>query len=429
MRRLRRLRINKFRNVKPGTTLRLHDGVTAVIGKNASGKSTLLDLISMSLRSNFRSLRGEDFDLEYDMEHVHGDQRCTIHVHAGTRARQGTSSLMSTEIQEVRIFRAEVKVRTDNNEYTITQQGDIAQVEHQGKVIESDIGDATGTCEPFVWGFGPIAVSQKDQFRALFIGLFVESLAAAVRAFRFDEALHVFDSIVGSASSEPVTMAVYHADKKASSLLQVTADLITGFVPRPLRDLAEVRLRQRPDSSILEVDHDEVRFLGRAVKLFGYKSARMSLSLVRSTPPKNGASRAFFSRFRFVFTRRDRSTIHHELLSHGQKRLLALLYYLDANPHHVVADELASGLHFDWVSEVMKEVSKHQAFLASQNPMIFDHLRFDSAYETSRSFIICELFGEEMMWRNMGKDEATSLFGAYEEGRQRVGDLIRDKLM
>jgi len=65
---LRRLKINRFRHVAPGTELEFSDRYNVLLGKNGTGKTTLLDLISMVLRSDFSSLRGEEFDIEYELE-------------------------------------------------------------------------------------------------------------------------------------------------------------------------------------------------------------------------------------------------------------------------------------------------------------------------------------------------------------------------
>ncbi|HEY0134853.1 MAG TPA: AAA family ATPase, partial [Nannocystis sp.] len=63
---LKRLKINQYRNVRPGTELHFDDGVNLVLGKNGAGKTTLLALLSHVAGSDFSSLQGESFNLEYD---------------------------------------------------------------------------------------------------------------------------------------------------------------------------------------------------------------------------------------------------------------------------------------------------------------------------------------------------------------------------
>jgi energy-coupling factor transporter ATP-binding protein EcfA2 len=64
---LKRLKINQYRNVRPGTELHFDDGVNLVLGQNAAGKTTLLSLLSAVSRSAFEELSHEEFDLEYEL--------------------------------------------------------------------------------------------------------------------------------------------------------------------------------------------------------------------------------------------------------------------------------------------------------------------------------------------------------------------------
>jgi energy-coupling factor transporter ATP-binding protein EcfA2 len=58
---LKRLKINQYRNVRPGTELHFDDGVNLVLGQNGSGKTTLLGLLSMVCGWYFEELEDEEF--------------------------------------------------------------------------------------------------------------------------------------------------------------------------------------------------------------------------------------------------------------------------------------------------------------------------------------------------------------------------------
>lgn len=63
------IKINQFRSVEPGTELRFSEGLHVVLGKNASGKSTLLDLLAASLALDFDqpAFHDEPLDLEFTL--------------------------------------------------------------------------------------------------------------------------------------------------------------------------------------------------------------------------------------------------------------------------------------------------------------------------------------------------------------------------
>jgi len=61
---LRRLKIHRYRNVAPGAELHFSDGRHVLLGPNGGGKTTLLTLISVVLRGDFRDLGDEEFDIE-----------------------------------------------------------------------------------------------------------------------------------------------------------------------------------------------------------------------------------------------------------------------------------------------------------------------------------------------------------------------------
>ena len=84
--RLKRLKIVKFRDVRPGTELHFSDGWNVLVGHNATGKTTLLNLISMALRGDFSALHEEPFELEYLLQWEGGQEETTIRHVPGRRA-------------------------------------------------------------------------------------------------------------------------------------------------------------------------------------------------------------------------------------------------------------------------------------------------------------------------------------------------------
>ena len=62
---LKRLKINQYRNVRPGTELHFDDGVNLVLGKNGAAKTALLSLLAVVTSNDFSLLQTETFCIEY----------------------------------------------------------------------------------------------------------------------------------------------------------------------------------------------------------------------------------------------------------------------------------------------------------------------------------------------------------------------------
>src|SRR5271170_7475620 len=78
--RLTRLKIDRFRNVKPGTDLRFGPTFNVLLGKNATGKSTLLDLVAAVTNDDLSAYANEDegFDLTWVLEQ--GEHKLAVHA-------------------------------------------------------------------------------------------------------------------------------------------------------------------------------------------------------------------------------------------------------------------------------------------------------------------------------------------------------------
>ena len=64
--RLRRLEIKKFRNVRP-TVLTFDDDWNVLLGKNGTGKTTLLELIAATIRGDVQAFENVDYEIEADL--------------------------------------------------------------------------------------------------------------------------------------------------------------------------------------------------------------------------------------------------------------------------------------------------------------------------------------------------------------------------
>jgi len=64
---LKTLKILRFRKVEPGTTLRFREGYNILLGKNATGKTTLLELIANAISLDLSAYSNVPFKIEFEL--------------------------------------------------------------------------------------------------------------------------------------------------------------------------------------------------------------------------------------------------------------------------------------------------------------------------------------------------------------------------
>lgn len=423
MLRLRRLKINRYRNVKPGTELRFHDGIHVLVGKNGTGKTTLLDLISAVLRSEFSTVCAEPIDIEYELEMRRSEESWTISGHMRTQELPGHTPLILPE-RQLRTL-GDTYIRLGGETYHYQQEGERVRLK-RGEILMREVTTANPSLGS---GFVILLTDVDDSDVSVVAQLALNITADTFAAIRFDESLGYFNFITNSNTTLLFYSPAVGAEESLTPKQELIERIISRSAPAPLYRGIKQRLEQDQDASTLKFTHEELPFLRTAVPLLGCKSATLELSLLKREIEDDGSEVRQFGDYRFLFTRKGgRSTVRHDALSYGQKRLLALLYYLDSNPNHLIADELVNGLHHEWLELIMDELGDRQAFLSSQNPLLFDYLTFSSPEDVSRSFIMCELDDDQrMVWRNMAEDDAASFYTAYEVGIQHVGEILRTK--
>src|SRR5215510_4037939 len=74
---LRTLRIRRFRNAAPAE-LQFNRDFNVLLGQNAAGKTTLLDLIAACASSNFSEFEQTPFSVEYEVSGPLGTVRTTL---------------------------------------------------------------------------------------------------------------------------------------------------------------------------------------------------------------------------------------------------------------------------------------------------------------------------------------------------------------
>jgi hypothetical protein len=413
--RLTRLKIDRFRNVKPGTDLRFGPTFNVLLGKNATGKSTLLDLVAAVTNDDLSAYAKEDagFDLAWWLENGEDE----IEVRAVRTPV--TRSAVRARLRDDREFddTLTVVVRTGGSE-----------------VGRLEVTGTRGSWKPRGEPEGPFdvraGVAERDACRRALIGALtgggkvasprlgellhtVEALGIfmeGVRVGRFDEATGALESITRS----PIELRRQGLGSVASH-----NDWHT--------DVASA-LRASPEASA--VPFDQLGSVSKIPPLLGFTSGELRPRMLQLSQDGENTTTTYQG-FDCLFRRADGSRISQELLSFGQKRLFSFFWYLAVREElPVVADELLNGLHYEWIEVCLEPLYDRQSFLATQGTLLLDHIPIESVEAVRTTFIRCSIEDgpngrKRMAWRNFDEEEAERFFIAYQTGIQQVSEVLR----
>ncbi|MEP7127188.1 MAG: AAA family ATPase [Byssovorax sp.] len=412
---LKHLKIEVYRYLAPGTHLVFNDTFNVLLGQNGTGKTTLLDLITRIVTGDFASLKGEVFAIEYELSYP----GITITAALGNDPATWSSRLT-------------VQLEGLPATYTIT-----ATPFGTTREISDQPGSSTPILLTTPFDPGHLAgallkiaeIVEPAHHEPLFAAA-VLSAQIAETLFRFDEALGGFQIVTG-------TPPIDRNGHTLSARFEFTKNhrLAPGqraFLPAQLWSRLSALMPELLAAKGGRLPHTEVDFLEKAVDIMHFKEAEISLRLQKKDV-NAGVERLVYGDFEFLFTLRDGSIINQNDLSYGQKRLLAFLYYVAANEHILVADELVNGLHHEWIETCRDEIEGEgrQSFLTSQSPLLLDFLFFASATEVQKSFLLCRQEDRDgrstMVAENLSDDEAEAFYRAYQTEVQHVSEILRSK--
>lgn len=409
MLKLRWLRIERFKNVLPGTKIEFSDGFNVLLGQNGTGKTTLLELISSVVRCDFSELQGEDFAIEYQI----AAGEVVIGVSLRNR-RQEVSDLPGAQETWRPSMDARI-VGTDGSKTLLRVENGHLHV-NEKSVDESRMGHllSRGTIALYVAEHG---------LRAVLVPLMTN-----FETVRFDESLDVFHRML--APLRAVSVMVFRSPLP----LRILADINRNTsIPRSFWPNLEPLFQKDPDASHFLFSDRDIEFLASAVRTMGFASGQAHLDVLARRSRSETVEDVEIGNltFRFQFEEGGVDMISHDRLSYGQKRLLTFFCYLDMCPDVVIADELVNGLHHAWIAAAVDAMGARQAFLTSQNPLLLDYLPIISPEQVLSSFIFCRAERRDgrprWVWENMSKEDAAELFAAYEVGIEHVSEILQSR--
>ena len=412
------LKIHKFRNVKPGTELHFGPKFNVLLGKNASGKTTLLDLIAAILNDRlwrYETEEGQDYQIEYreiSQSHIFHTVHSSLSqedqfalgqlpLELGVterRAKLRNWSLQVTDFQSNPVFHCSVRGSSGSCHFGAGEDRDIT------------VDDASkwSMINAFLSGMvHATSDEEKNLIQLLMVIAFFQMMYHS--APRFDEALGAFNRL-----------------KLAGPTIGGSPN--SYYFPLELTNILTKHLKANSEEYSSPFDFSDVPVLARVLPLLGFVKGELSLQLDKRTS-NNGENVYEFEGVNLVFGRTSGDLIRGDLLSFGQKRLLSFYWYLAVRGEYpVVADELANGLHHEWIAACVNELAGRQSFLASQNPLLLDYLPAGAAEST---LIHCSTESSNghgsMVWRNFSEDEQRRLDEACAVGIQLVSEILKSQ--
>lgn len=421
MLKLKRLRVERFRSLVKGTELSFSDGINVVLGQNGTGKTTLLELISMVTRSDFSSLAKEAFAVEYELAAPNADNIIiTIRNDQGSTeqipARKGPGHTLDSILGTGDFFRSSIQVLESSSRQQILEYDTEHGLSVEGKATRGPGGFPTLADVGFL-SFLLTSINSKIPRRS-----FGHHLSHNRNVFRFDESLELFKQITTGDLEGNIYLV--SEDWWISDLF------LPPFFPPSLIELLRISYRQR--QADYRLTNEEWDSLNELKNMMGFKGGEIRIDSIEQ-PEREGAELKTMQigNLRFRFSWEDGTTITHERLSYGQKRLLTFYYYLACNSDIVIADELVNGLHHRWITASIEAIGQRQAFLTSQNPLLLDYIPITSAEEVRRSFVLCRGEPREgrpgWIWENMSEEDARELYSAYEVGVEHVSEILQSR--
>ena len=412
--RLKRLKIVKFRGVRPGTELHFNDGWNVLLGQNATGKTTLLNLISMALRGDFKGLGEEPFDIEYLLQWG----PCQAEV-----------SITHTLAQPLPKSLASPRTLAEGHTPSLgVVQWRVLVTEPQGKTLLTNVSQGDPSPDtPTRTVLSPVGASPLNLRFALQFdeGSTVAFDAHAMWSFRFDEALDTLRSLFGDEGDSLGLPSAKHSVGVQSS---TDTFVFAGLTPH----LSTWEADEHHEGSITAFRglFTLCQHLNWVTSKLGGNELDATYPITQIRQQSQAYVEADLGPPTFLLRRADGTATSIRNLSFGQRRLFTFAWYLDSNPGPVVADELVNGMHYEWIEDCVRAMEGRQIFVTAQNPLLLDHVPFTSPADVTHSFVLCRAAPtpdgrREVVWSHPTESQAAEFFRAYENGVLRVHEILR----
>lgn len=474
---LKRLLIKQFRNVRPGTEIFFNPGYNILLGKNGTGKTTLLEIISCFMREDFFKFKNDLFEIEIeikinilsliyiiknqtiddpnnsqikekkitvDTQHILNDKilptndpswfnnpsdRGFFMFVRDFKTNFGIVHYLATDKNLMQLFIENINNLNDTIVEKIRENlPELIQSHYNTKNIipeEKILKILKHKTETFKSFFGENFIDYIYLYNIYCNNWIILGFQHLQNPFeRFDESLNIFNRLVDS--NDPYRIRAEITFNKGSSMgSSMTAHFLSPslleILPASQDSIGKHFIVSNQNQKIASIE-----MLDNLIKMLNLKNAEIVFD--GNIINELGKKKVIYDAMKFNIYYPNGDEMDHNSLSYGQKRLLAFLYYIECNESMIIADEMSNGFHYDWIKECMDLIKDRQCFLSSQNPILLDHLSFEDKSEIQHTFVKCE-FDEQyrIVWSNFTDDDVDDFWGAYQVKIQEVSEILRAK--
>jgi energy-coupling factor transporter ATP-binding protein EcfA2 len=453
MMKLRRLKIIEFLHTIGPVELGFSDTVTFLLGKNGTGKTTLLSLLAALVRHDFAEISrlGGAGPIRFEASFTSSPSPFTtggfsdaggtylLDFDVSLEARRpvptelppGVSAGLSSEDRQG-FVRLSVRRKEDGLSAQVT-------VRHDGALDTDPLARKTErfprptdphlllrTAVAMISSFSEedLATDQSGPSRIherklLLLRAWSRS---SIESGRFDEALGAFDRLTSGRSDAPHAAlpppATIERSGGGASLSLVPAG--DFFLNNPVSGSAW--------SGAIPSSAPVCRAIAAVLGAHAVDARARALQVRPGEGEEDQSAR--YEGFDFRITWPGGQEDHHSLLSFGQKRALFFAWHLACIPDGVVvADELSNGLHYDMLLACLDLIGKRQTIVALQNPLMLDMVGLGERATIQDSLILCATEGTDgrlrRSWRNATAEEAERISVATDASLDRLSSILR----
>ncbi|MCU0695067.1 MAG: ATP-binding protein [Myxococcaceae bacterium] len=415
---LKRLKIIRYRHAVGGCELHFGDGANILLGLNATGKTTLLNLIAAVTSHDLSLLQNDKdgFDLEYDIQ-IAEDKLLKFRT---TRIPFGPSN--DRELRMALLAEATGQQFVESASLDVIGPGGSfhTELQHGHWTHLPEVPPVT-LCD-YPWFFRAVFAEEPKRILGDDSSAIFHLLSNSCP--RLDESTTFLDTTISTGNliinygpnTEPAAwpspgVPLEVALRAKEALTRQTDNMGTGELLIPVDFL--------PTQPISGLD------------ILGFERAVLSMRPQRQEV-KGLKTTIVYSDFSIMFrrpalnltkARRGLTEVSYNNLSYGQKRMFGFLWYVSCRGElPLVVDELANGLHHNWISACADLIESRQSIIATQHPLLVDYMPDDAV------FIRCDINeDQEMTWTNLPKSDAQRMKEARARGIMQLSEILRSQ--